>query len=86
MSPSSPCLNYPSDPALRPEHVEVGRHGLIVRCQGRSGLLLPQVATEYGWDAATFLSHTCQKAGLPMNCWKSPGCEVLVFEGQVFTG
>ncbi len=76
----------PGEPASRPEKVEVGRHGLIVRCRGRSGLLLPQVATEYGWDAGEFLSHTCQKAGLPSQCWSNPGCEVLVFEGQVFSG
>ena len=76
----------PGEPAARADLVEVGRHGLIVRCRGRSGLLLPQVATEFGWDAREFLSHTCQKAGLPFQCWSTSGCEVLVFEGQVFSG
>ena len=73
-------------PADRPSQVEVGRHGLIVRGMGTSGLLLPQVATEYGWDSRTFLDHTCEKAGLPAGCWARENIEVLAFEGQIFTG
>ena len=72
-------------PSERPGKVEVGRHGLIVRGMGTSGLLLPQVATEYGWDAATFLEHTCIKAGMPCTCWKSGSVEFLTFEGQIFS-
>ncbi|MEN6443904.1 MAG: TIGR00296 family protein [Methanoregula sp.] len=74
------------EPEDRPAHVKTGRHGLIVRGRGTSGLLLPQVATEYGWDSPTFLSHTCQKAGLPGACWKDKHVEVLTFEGQIFPG
>lgn len=73
------------DPDLRPEKVVVGRHGLIVRGRGTSGLLLPQVATEYNWDAKTFLEHTCVKAGLPDTIWMSANVEVLTFEGQIFS-
>jgi uncharacterized protein (TIGR00296 family) len=73
------------DPRNRPEQVEVGRHGLIVRGRGTSGLLLPQVATEYCWDSPTFLDHTCIKSGLPEDCWMNPNIEVLTFEGQIFT-
>jgi uncharacterized protein (TIGR00296 family) len=51
---------------------------------GTSGLLLPQVATDYGWDAKTFLDHTCTKAGLTGRCWMSKNVEVLTFEGQIF--
>jgi uncharacterized protein (TIGR00296 family) len=72
-------------PEERPAHVEVGRHGLIVRGMGTSGLLLPQVATEYGWDARTFLDHSCNKAGLPTRCWTYNNVEVLTFEGQIFS-
>jgi len=72
------------DPAGRPAKIVVGRHGLIVRGMGTSGLLLPQVATEYGWDATTFLDHTCMKAGLSGKCWTSKNVEVLTFEGQIF--
>jgi len=63
--------------------VEVGRHGLIVEQGGRRGLLLPQVATEYGWDAETFVAHTCLKAGLPGDAWRH-GARIFVFEAQVF--
>jgi len=72
------------EPAKRPQQVIVGKHGLIVRGMGTSGLLLPQVATEYGWDARTFLDHTCIKAGLSERCWTSKNIEILTFEGQIF--
>lgn len=73
------------DPGKRQEKIEVGRHGLIIRGRGTSGLLLPQVATEYGWDSTTFLNHTCIKAGLHERCWTYANVEVLTFEGQIFT-
>lgn len=73
------------DPETRPDTIVVGKHGLIIRGMGTSGLLLPQVATEYGWDATTFLEHTCMKAGLPNRCWIYPSVEVLTFEGQIFS-
>jgi uncharacterized protein (TIGR00296 family) len=71
-------------PAERPSCIEAGKHGLIVSGRGRNGLLLPQVATEYGWDARTFLDHTCRKAGLPAGCWERSEIEVKTFEGQIF--
>src|SRR3569832_184613 len=55
---------------IAPEDVEVGIHGLIVSQHGRRGLLLPQVAPEWGWDRETFLSQTCAKAGLPPDAWR----------------
>lgn len=73
------------EPAKRLQQVVVGKHGLIVRGMGTSGLLLPQVATEYGWDAKTFLDHTCMKAGLSERCWTSKNVEILTFEGQIFS-
>ena len=63
--------------------IEIGRHGLIVE-RGRSrGLLLPQVATEWKWDADTFLAHTCGKAGLPEDAWRN-GAKLWRFEAEVF--
>jgi uncharacterized protein len=64
--------------------IEVGRHGLIVERAHRRGLLLPQVATERGWDVETFLGHTCLKAGLPEDAWRR-GARILVFEAHVFS-
>jgi len=72
------------EPERRPQAVIIGKHGLIARGGGRSGLLLPQVATEYSWNCEEFLSHTCMKAGLPANCWKRPDTEIFTFEGQIF--
>jgi uncharacterized protein (TIGR00296 family) len=67
-----------------PEKIKVGRDGLIIK-QGRySGLLLPQVPVEYGWDEREFLDHTCQKAGLPANCWMQEQTRVYSFEGIIF--
>jgi AmmeMemoRadiSam system protein A len=64
--------------------IEVGRHGLIAS-QGLSrGLLLPQVATEYGWDRETFLNHVCQKAGLRPDAWRDGKVDFEVFSAQVF--
>jgi hypothetical protein len=63
--------------------IEVGRHGLIVQQGRHRGLLLPQVAPEYGWDRITFLSHTCLKAGLPRDAWQR-GATILSFEAEVF--
>jgi len=51
---------------------------------GSSGLLLPQVATEWKWDASEFLSNCCMKAGLPPDSWLLDGVEVKVFEGEIF--
>ena len=63
--------------------IEPGRHGLIVEQGFRRGLLLPQVAAEQGWDAETFVSQTCRKAGLPPDAWRN-GARMFVFEAEVF--
>lgn len=67
-----------------PEEIEVGKHGLIIKQGGSMGLLLPQVATEYGWDRTAFLENTCRKAGLPRNAWKEKDAEIFVFSADVF--
>jgi uncharacterized protein len=63
--------------------VQVGRHGLVVELGWCRGLLLPQVAVEWRWDADTFFAHTCRKAGLPHDAWKN-GAKVWRFEAEVF--
>ena len=64
--------------------IEVGRDGLIISRGGRAGLLLPQVATEYGWDRDTFLAQTCRKAGLAEDAWRTPGTKIERFSAEVF--
>jgi AmmeMemoRadiSam system protein A len=69
---------------VRPEDVRVGEDGLVVQREGRKGLLLPQVATEWGWDRETFLSQACRKAGLSKDAWKEPATELFCFQAEVF--
>jgi AmmeMemoRadiSam system protein A len=66
------------------EEIEVGRHGLMIESGAHRGLLLPQVATEYGWDRQTFLDHTCRKAGLEPGCWSRSEAKIMVFSAEVF--
>lgn len=66
-----------------PVSIVVGRDGLIVERGSRKGLLLPQVATEHGWDRETFLAYTCQKAGLPPDAWRH-GARIWRFQAEVF--
>lgn len=73
-----------SDRQTLTKQIQVGKHGLIVAAKGTSGLLLPQVATEWNWDSSEFLMNCCLKAGLPPDSWLLDGVEVKVFEGEIF--
>jgi uncharacterized protein (TIGR00296 family) len=73
-----------ADPPEYLTKIKVGRDGLIVKWEFGSGLLLPQVPIEYGWNEEEFLSHTCEKAGAPQDCWKRKNTMILRFEGIVF--
>ena len=67
------------------QDVEIGKHGVKIMKGSRSGVFLPQVATENNWDRDTFLSILCtQKAGLDADCWKDEDTEIYVFTAQVF--
>jgi len=70
---------------IAPEDVEVGRHGLYIVQGARRGVLLPQVATQYGWDRETFLAQACVKAGLEPVAWRDPQTLILAFEAEVFS-
>jgi AmmeMemoRadiSam system protein A len=69
--------------SIRPEEVEIGRHGLLIGKGGHRGLLLPQVPVEHEWDRATFLEQTCRKAGLPPDAWQK-GATIEAFTAEVF--
>jgi len=71
------------EPIHGPDQIEIGRHGLVVERGWHRGLLLPQVATEWKWDATEFLAHTCRKAGLPHDAWRE-GARLWRFEAEVF--
>jgi len=65
--------------------ITVGKHGLYVVRGQRRGLLLPQVATDWGWDREAFLAQTCQKAGLDESAWRDPATTIYQFQAQVFS-
>jgi uncharacterized protein (TIGR00296 family) len=66
------------------KQIQVGRDGLIVENSYSSGLLLPQVPTEYGWNVEEFLEYTCQKAGLEKDAWKDKDTKISRFQGVIF--
>jgi AmmeMemoRadiSam system protein A len=66
-----------------PEEIQVGRDGIYIVKDYRSGVLLPQVATEYGWDSLTFLEQTCVKAGLPTDAWRKDA-KIYIFSAEIF--
>jgi len=69
------------------QDIKLGKHGVIVKKNNHSGVFLPQVATETGWDLEKFLSQLCaQKAGLDPNSYKNdPDIELKVFTAQIFS-
>jgi len=67
------------------DEIIIGTHGLEIEQGFNKGLLLPQVAIEYGWDKITFLEHTCSKAGLSINAWKEKFTKIFIFSADVFS-
>ena len=73
----------PLTPLFDPSMLELGRHGLVVATARGSGLLLPQVAAEWGWTADEFLRQTCLKAGVAADAWRH-GAQLFTFEADIF--
>jgi len=67
------------------EQIEPGKHGLMVTQGGQRGVLLPQVAAEFGWTGLRFLEETCVKAQLERDAWKQAGTRVQGFTAEVFS-
>ena len=73
----------PLKPVPAADAIVLGTHGVVLSKSGRQAVFLPQVASETGWDLATFLSNLSAKAGLPSDAWRS-GARFEVFTAQVF--
>lgn len=73
------------EPLDGPDQIEIGRDGLILEMRGRRGLLLPQVATEWGFDRERFLSEVSRKAGLEPDAWRHSDARVWTFQAEVFS-
>lgn len=67
-----------------PAEIRSGEDGVIVRRGWQQGVLLPQVAVEYGWEGAEFLTAACRKAGLPPEAWRAADCQLFVFQTDAF--
>jgi AmmeMemoRadiSam system protein A len=84
-----PKLSYevsvlsPLELVAGPEEIVVGTHGVLIESARHRGLLLPQVALEYGWTTLEFLAHTCRKAGLPPDAWKRKETRIFVFSAEL---
>jgi AmmeMemoRadiSam system protein A len=76
-------LSVPVD--VTPEQIQPGKHGLIVSCGLKRGVLLPQVAAQFHWNAQQFLEETCSKADLARDAWKDPATQVEAFTAEVFS-
>ena len=74
----------PMEPNADPRSVKVGVHGLYLMFRGRSGVLLPQVPVEQGWNLDEYLDYICVKAGLPPRSYEAPGAELFTFTAVVF--
>ncbi len=74
----------PMKKIIDPKLVEVGRDGLYKTNEFRSGVLLPQVPVEYGWDRIKFLEQTCLKAGLNPDAWKDKKTDIFTFQAEIF--
>ena len=73
----------PPKPVASAQDIVIGKHGMVLKKDGRSAVFLPQVAVEQGWDLDQTLTHLSRKAGLPEDAWKS-GASFTVFEAIVF--
>ena len=68
------------------DKIQLGKHGVLIKQGFRSGVFLPQVATETGWAKEEFLSNLCShKAGLPADAWKDKTTEIYIFSAEVFS-
>jgi AmmeMemoRadiSam system protein A len=76
LSPMTACAD--------PRSVKVGVHGLFLIHRGRSGVLLPQVPVEQGWNLDEYLDYICVKAGLPSRSYEAPGAQLFTFTAEVF--
>lgn len=82
---SAPEMIKVKKPIEYPNMVQVGRDGLMLEWSGGSGLLLPQVAEEQGWDSEDFLCNICMKAGASADLWLLPGVKLYKFSSQVYS-
>ena len=78
-------LLTPPEKISSPEELELGKHGALLRSGMHSGLFLPQVAVEQGWELGEFMDHLCMKAGLPSDLWRTGSYELYSFTAEILS-
>lgn len=81
---TKPVLVEAQNPEDYLDKIEIGKHGLIIKSGFGSGLLLPQVFTEYKATPKTALEMLCQKAGLDEDAWQDEETKIYSFQAQIF--
>ncbi len=76
LGPLSPCPDV--------KQVEIGKHGLLLKLGNNSGVFLPKVPVEQGWNLEAYLENLCRKAGLGAGSWQDPKAELYWYEALVF--
>lgn len=67
------------------DEIKIPGHGVLVRKGFSSGVYLPQVATETGWNKEEFLTSLCgSKAGIDPQAWEDPSTEMYTFTADIF--
>jgi uncharacterized protein len=68
-----------------PNHIKLGRDGLILKWKYGAGLLLPQIPIELKWNIYEYLENICFKAGAtPTNVWLMPESKLYRFQAIVY--
>jgi AmmeMemoRadiSam system protein B len=80
-----PFKKIEAEGSERAQAVYIGKHGLMIQRGDKTGLLLPSVATERGWNAERFLQAVCSKAGLPIGAWESSDTTIMTFQGETLS-
>jgi len=72
-------------PITNVNELVIGTHGAVIRKDGRSGLFLPEVPVEQGWNLEEYMENLCEKAGLPINAWKERDARLYTFTTEAFS-
>ncbi len=76
LGPLCPCPDV--------QQIKIGQHGLMLKLGNNSGVFLPKVPVEQGWDLNAYLINLCHKAGLSPDSWKKPEAKLFWYEALVF--
>lgn len=71
-------------PTSYPRMIKIGVDGLIVSNGQHRGILLPEVAVEWKWNAEEFITQCSLKAGLYPDAWLDSDTKVYKFRSEIY--